>query len=141
MPASSPSPGRGRTSGWPSQTTGIRVVVVSPGDPRWHWEKARAVLEVVDEFLGTGTAVAAGDGGGGGDGSGDPGFLRQPDRSDVYLAVTERRVAGCLLAEPLRDSDRVARSFLRDGVRCVRLSLLSFSRKINNIGTTVFHVV
>ncbi len=64
------------------------------------------VLEVVDNFLGTPQP------------SGSSYRVRQPKTSVVYLAVKGKRVAGCLLAEPLKEADRVQKSFLgKDGGR------------------------
>ena len=77
-----------------------KVLRVKPGDPKRHWEKANAVREVVDAALG----IASGP-------------LRQPSGSEAYLMVAEKRVVGFLLAEPLKATDKLEKSFLRGGAR------------------------
>ncbi len=81
----------------------LRVLAVRSNDPPRHWEKAKAVVQVADEFLGFSQSVS----------------IRQEDKSVVYLAVMGKRVAGCLLAEPLRKNDRLSCSYLERGVRWV----------------------
>ena len=77
-----------------------KVLRVKPGDPKRHWEKANAVREVVDAALGIESAP-----------------LRQPSSSEAYLMVTEKRVVGFLLAEPLKATDKLEKSFLRGDAR------------------------
>jgi len=59
-------------------------VCVRPGDdPRW-WRKVEEVLGVVDRDLGFSEVG-----------------IRHPDRTKVYMFVSERRVVGLLLAEQI----------------------------------------
>jgi len=80
----------------------FRVLVVHPQDPKRHWERAQSVLAVVNEALG----VAE-----------DSSFMHLNRRPEVYLAICEKRVAGCILAEDITDKDHVQKSFIEKGVR------------------------
>ena len=75
-----------------------RIIKVGPSDPKSHWEKVMSVLEVVDKQLGI-------------DNAGRP-SIRNMDNSQVYLFIdpVEGRIAGFLLAELLKDDDRLSRA-------------------------------
>ena len=74
-----------------------------PGDPKHHWEKAYAMLDIVDLALGI-----------------TSGPLRQPTSSEVFLSIKDKRVIGCLFAEPILTSDKLSKSFLKDQARVIR---------------------
>jgi len=79
----------------------FRIIVVKPGDDRRHWKTAKDVLAVVDEALGVDQSAV----------------VRNERMPEVYLAIQDKRVAGCLLAEDIHGPDRLQRSFVGDGVR------------------------
>lgn len=90
-----------------------KVVYVKARDPKRHWDKVKTVLEVVDEFLGVSHSG-----------------LRQESRSEALLYVTDKRVVGFLLAEPLLDTDQLSKSFFKQDSRVVQdLELNCNSRK------------
>ena len=94
-------------AGWKNENVCLddeecRVIVVrSNGTEKRHWEKAEEVLEVVDSAMGISPA----------------GKPRQPSRSEAYLCIVDKRVAGFLLVEPLMENDRVATSYVEKNVR------------------------
>jgi len=88
-----------------------RVVVVAPGDPRRHWDKVDAVLDVVDILLGTSS----------GQQSSNINKIRNPEQTKAFMFVTEGRVVGMLLAECLDKTDRVSMSVLKNKETGLRL--------------------
>ena len=75
-----------------------RIIVVKPGDSKAHWEKAEAVLRVVDQQLGISAAHGQA-------------TIRNKSESKAYLFVTnDKRVVGFLLAEVLQSLDCVSKA-------------------------------
>ncbi len=64
-----------------------------------RWDRARSVLEVVNNHLGTADE------------------LRRPDASMVMVAVLEKRVVGCLVAEPIDAGVVIRKNCVRNGKR------------------------
>lgn len=116
-------------TGWRSESNvelhDGRIVVVSPTDPKRHWEKVNAVLEVVDILLGTSN-------GGGDSMNADNNKIRNPEQTKAFMFVTEGRVVGMLLAEFLDKTDRVSMSVLKNretGFRLLEDDLPAETRK------------
>ncbi|TRY75423.1 hypothetical protein TCAL_16794 [Tigriopus californicus] len=90
-----------------------KILYVKTKDPKRHWDKVKAVLEVVDEFLGVSQSG-----------------LRQESRSEALLYVLGKRVIGFLLAEPLLETDQLSKSFFKQDSRVVQdLQLNGSSRR------------
>ena len=84
-----------------------RIVIVSPSDPKRHWDKVHSVLTVVDTLLGTRASAV--------DDLEDAQVLRRPQQTKAFMFVAEGRVVGLVIAEVVNQSlDRVSLSVLKD---------------------------
>lgn len=81
--------------------SGWKIVRVKATAPARHWEKVKGVLEVVDDILG----IHHG--------------LRQPEASEAFLYVQEKRVVGLVLAERILPTDKVSKCYMKDDLRVV----------------------
>eukprot|EP00088_Acartia_fossae_P065328 TRINITY_DN8055_c0_g2_i1.p1 TRINITY_DN8055_c0_g2~~TRINITY_DN8055_c0_g2_i1.p1 ORF type:complete len:769 (-),score=169.71 TRINITY_DN8055_c0_g2_i1:433-2739(-) len=68
-----------------------KVVQVQPGDLKFMWKKVDDVLSVVDKDLGFA----------------EPGKIRNPGESKVYMYICDKKVAGFVLAESIQNGYRI----------------------------------
>lgn len=68
-----------------------KILIVQPGDPKFMWKKVDDVLSVVDKDLGFA----------------DPGKIRNPDKSKVFMYVSDKKVVGFTLAESIENGFRI----------------------------------
>ena len=77
--------------------SGLRILAVNGSEAnRQHWRKVEEALDIVDKALGISTQ----------------GEIRQPQRSEAYLAVAEKKVVGFLLVEPIMSGTVQSDQFL-----------------------------
>jgi len=68
-----------------------KILIVQPGDPKFMWKKVDDVLSVVDNDLGFA----------------DPCKIRNPDKSKVFMYVSDKKVVGFTLAESIDSGFRI----------------------------------
>jgi N-acetyltransferase len=68
-----------------------KILIVQPSDPKFMWKKVDDILSVVDKDLGFA----------------DPGKIRHPDKSKVFLYVCDKKVVGFTLAEAIEEAYRI----------------------------------
>ncbi|XP_023335372.1 N-acetyltransferase ESCO2 [Eurytemora carolleeae] len=67
-----------------------RIVMIQPGDPKHMWRKVQDALTVVDRDLGFSEVG-----------------IRYPEKTKVFLFISEKKIAGFLLAESVENGFRV----------------------------------
>lgn len=67
-----------------------RILMVQPGDPHYMWKKVEDALSVVDRDLGFSEVG-----------------IRQPDKTKVFLYISDKKIVGFLLAEAIDKGFRV----------------------------------